>query len=418
MLRLRSWSWGVAERELVAPFSPFDFWSRARAPHRALALRLYSRLRDASPVLGAGVGAPLLKLWTHAALDPAASSSGGRKGLDDADDVHDGGFDESGADAKGLGRARARLTRAIRAHPKLALALLPNDAATTSDPAHPRGASLATRTEWVRAAFAGVKERCASDVAAAVVAAANGVLDIAAARAGEVAGTPAQIAWADAVAGTCVAAARVAPEAMHRLPVTLAASSGTAGSGAILAEYPTRLVATLRRVAERHCHASAAHAAATSVHKTAAAQSAFAGSFRADAAHAALRRAANRLARADAWLSDAFASLAARGIEPATVGGDSASIESSSGKNEDPLAKQLLAEMMEELGGLDGKAKPEKARRAEHKFQKKSKVKGRIKHKGFGEDETAGGNGFKMGKKGGMMPASVQATVRSAVGDE
>ena len=45
MLRLRSWSWGVAERELVAPFSPFDFWSRARAPHRALALRLYSRLR-------------------------------------------------------------------------------------------------------------------------------------------------------------------------------------------------------------------------------------------------------------------------------------------------------------------------------------------------------------------------------------
>ena len=105
-------------------------------------------------------------------------------------------------------------------------------------------------------------------------------------------------------------------------------------------------------------------------------------------------------------------------IEPATVGGDSASIESSSGKNEDPLAKQLLAEMMEELGGLDGKAKPEKARRAEHKFQKKSKVKGRIKHKGFGEDETAGGNGFKMGKKGGMMPASVQATVRSAVGDE
>ena len=351
MLRLRSWSWGVAERELVAPFSPFDFWSRARAPHRALALRLYSRLRDASPVLGAGVGAPLLKLWTHAALDPAASSSGGRKGLDDADDVHDGGFDESGADAKGLGRARARLTRAIRAHPKLALALLPNDAATTSDPAHPRGASLATRTEWVRAAFAGVKERCASDVAAAVVAAANGVLDIAAARGGEVAGTPAQIAWADAVAGTCVAAARVAPEAMHRLPVTLAASSGTAGSGAILAEYPTRLVATLRRVAERHCHASAAHAAATSVHKTAAAQSAFAGSFRADAAHSSLRRAANRLARADAWLSDAFASLAARGIEPATVAAKPTGSSSSSSSSymfdvNDPSLVRALASLV------------------------------------------------------------------------
>ena len=227
MLRLRSWSWGVAERELVAPFSPFDFWTRARAPHRALALRLYSRLRDASPVLGAGVGAPLLKLWTHAALDPAAGSSGrGRKGqMDDSDDVHDGGLDETGgADARGLGRARARLTRAIRAHPKLAPALDGSNANAAHDAAHPRGASLATRTEWVRSAYAGVKERCASDVAAAVVASANGVLDIAAARAGEVAGTPAQVAWADAVAGTCVAAARVAPEAMHRLPVTLAAS--------------------------------------------------------------------------------------------------------------------------------------------------------------------------------------------------
>ena len=45
-------------------------------------------------------------------------------------------------------------------------------------------------------------------------------------------------------------------------------------------------------------------------------------------------------------------------IEPATVGGDSASIESSSGKNEDPLAKQLLAEMMEELGGWTGRPSP------------------------------------------------------------
>ena len=324
MLRLRSWSWGVAERELVAPFSPFDFWTRARAPHRALALRLYSRLRDASPVLGAGVGAPLLKLWTHAALDPAAGSSGrGRKGqMDDSDDVHDGGLDETGgADARGLGRARARLTRAIRAHPKLAPALDGSNANAAHDAAHPRGASLATRTEWVRSAYAGVKERCGADVAAAVVASANGVLDIAAARGGEVAGTPAQVAWADAVAGVCVAAARVAPEAMHRLPFATSSASSSAAannSGAIFAEYPTRLVATLRRVAERHCHASAAHTAATSVHKTAAAQSAFAGSFRADAAHASLRRAANRLARADAWLADAFASLAAPGIEPAT----------------------------------------------------------------------------------------------------
>jgi large subunit GTPase 1 len=83
---------------------------------------------------------------------------------------------------------------------------------------------------------------------------------------------------------------------------------------------------------------------------------------------------------------------------------------------DDPLAKQLLAEMMDELGM--GKPKAEKQRRAEHKFQKKSKVKGRIKNKGYGEDHSAGGDGFKMGKKGGMMPAHVQATVRSAVTDE
>ena len=82
----------------------------------------------------------------------------------------------------------------------------------------------------------------------------------------------------------------------------------------------------------------------------------------------------------------------------------------------DPLAKQLLAEMMDELGM--GKQKAEKQRRAEHKFQKKSKVKGRIKNKGYGEDHSAGGDGFRMGKKGGMMPAHVQATVRSAITDE
>ena len=69
---------------------------------------------------------------------------------------------------------------------------------------------------------------------------------------------------------------------------------------------------------------------------------------------------------------------------------------------DDPLAKQLLAEMMDELGM--GKPKAEKQRRAEHKFQKKSKVKGRIKNKGYGEDHSAGGDGFRMGKKGGMMP--------------
>lgn len=54
---------------------------------------------------------------------------------------------------------------------------------------------------------------------------------------------------------------------------------------------------------------------------------------------------------------------------------------------DDPLAAQLLEEMMNELGGLDGKGKPkpEKQKRAEHKYQKKSKIKGRIKNAGVGE---------------------------------
>ena len=98
---------------------------------------------------------------------------------------------------------------------------------------------------------------------------------------------------------------------------------------------------------------------------------------------------------------------------PATV---SAATDVDGISPDDPLAKQLFQEMMSELG--IGKQKPEKQKRAEHKFQKKSKVKGRIKNKGYGEDHTAGGDGFKMGKKGGMMPASVQATVRSAITDE
>ncbi len=107
---------------------------------------------------------------------------------------------------------------------------------------------------------------------------------------------------------------------------------------------------------------------------------------------------------------------------PGSSSGAAGEAETSSGdlpdgmSPDDPLAKQLLAEMMDELGME--KLKAEKQRRAEHKFQKKSKVKGRIKNKGYGEDHSAGGDGFRMGKKGGMMPAHVQATVRSAVTDE
>ena len=118
---------------------------------------------------------PELKLWTHAALDPAASSSGGRKSPDDATTFTTEASTRI-ADAISIGRARAALTRAIRAHPKLALALLPIDAATMSNrPGAPARRLAGDATEFLRAAFAGVKERCASDVAAAVVAAANGV---------------------------------------------------------------------------------------------------------------------------------------------------------------------------------------------------------------------------------------------------
>ena len=55
--------------------------------------------------------------------------------------------------------------------------------------------------------------------------------------------------------------------------------------------------------------------------------------------------------------------------------------------------------MMQVLGGLDGKgaAKADK-KRAAHKYQKKSKIKGRIKNAGVGEDHTAGGDGLKMGR--------------------
>jgi hypothetical protein len=96
---------------VLAPHSPGVFWKVAGAPYRALALRLYSRLKDSSPVLGAGIGAPLLRLWAFAALDPAAA--GGRR-------------DKGGGDGTaGIRRARARLTKAVRKHPKLAAALPP-----------------------------------------------------------------------------------------------------------------------------------------------------------------------------------------------------------------------------------------------------------------------------------------------------
>lgn len=119
--------------------------------------------------------------------------------------------------------------------------------------------------------------------------------------------------------------------------------------------------------------------------------------------------------------ADAASGVSVRADWHAPAGSSSDAAEGSAALPEglspdDPLAKQLLAEMMDELGM--GKQKAERPKRAEHKFQKKSKVKGRIKNKGYGEDHSAGGDGFRMGKKGGMMPAHVQATVRSAITDE
>ena len=82
---------------------------------------------------------------------------------------------------------------------------------------------------------------------------------------------------------------------------------------------------------------------------------------------------------------------------------------------DDPLAAQLLEEMMNELGGIGKSTAPAKPKRAEHKFQKKgAKIKGRIKNATAGVDTTAGGQGFKMGKRGGLMPASAQAMIRSS----
>ena len=136
---------------------------------------------------------------------------------------------------------------------------------------------------------------------------------------GEVAGTPAQVAWADAVAGVCVAAARVAPEAMHRLPLRLWRRFGNRrfGSDTRRVSHEARRDAApgrrapLPRVrrARRRDERPQDGRRAVRVRRVLSEPTRRTSS---------LRRAANRLARADAWLSDAFASLAAPGIEPAT----------------------------------------------------------------------------------------------------
>lgn len=84
---------------------------------------------------------------------------------------------------------------------------------------------------------------------------------------------------------------------------------------------------------------------------------------------------------------------------------------------DDPLAAAVLDDMMATLGIDNKKAKERK--RAEHKYQKKGKKeKSRVKYKESGVNTTVGGQGFLVGKRGGMMPAHLQAQVRSALGEE
>lgn len=85
--------------------------------------------------------------------------------------------------------------------------------------------------------------------------------------------------------------------------------------------------------------------------------------------------------------------------------------------DDDPLAAAVLDDMMATLGLNKGKGK--ERTRAEHKYQKKGKKeKGRVKFKDSGVNTTAGGQGFLVGKRGGIMPAHLQAQIRSSIADE
>ena len=96
---------------------------------------------------------------------------------------------------------------------------------------------------------------------------------------------------------------------------------------------------------------------------------------------------------------------------------ETASNSLDSGATDDPLAAAVLDDMMATLGINNKQAKERK--RAEHKYQKKGKKeKGRVKYKDSGVNTTVGGQGFLVGKRGGMMPAHLQAQVRSALGEE
>jgi large subunit GTPase 1 len=97
--------------------------------------------------------------------------------------------------------------------------------------------------------------------------------------------------------------------------------------------------------------------------------------------------------------------------------GQDDTLQSNDNREDDPLAAAVLNDMMETLG-LDNSKKKERLR-AEHKYQKKGKKeKGRVKYKDSGVNTVVGGQGFLLGKRGGLMPANVQAQVRSSITDE
>ena len=125
LLRSGVWTWSQAETAVVAPHTPATFWRLAGAPYRAFAYRLYSRLLDVTPIYYGGIGAPLLKLWVLATMDPAAGESG----------------------ATGISRARARITRAAKRHPILFPAFPASEKLEGCDKSD--NASLHKRARWV-----------------------------------------------------------------------------------------------------------------------------------------------------------------------------------------------------------------------------------------------------------------------------
>ena len=338
LLASKVWSWGRAEREIVKPHTnASDFWRRASAPYRALALRLYSRLCDvdASPVLSAGAGAPLLKLWVLATLDPAAA---------------EGGTERNGAG--GFGRARARLARAVRRHPSLGAkffvdedALVHGDAECdafgVASPSRavpqkkyslysPAPVPLETRGKWVRHVLArlcstrdvsAVVDRTEPAAASlAALAAANSLWDAAPARHAEVFGTTAADKFADAVADVSAAAIAVFAAKLHLThPGSETKSFHVAGAHVCVASRShgprsrnaSRLTAMVHVIAARHASATAAASSARSVASSALAAAAYAGSGRAEAAAKTAERLERLVAESTLRVRDATIGLRA-----------------------------------------------------------------------------------------------------------